>query len=82
MYAALAEELDGRQERPVELPDGRFSSVARLEPVGVAGRDHSRNHPLLMAAWKVAPALAAGATVVLKPSELTPLTALELAAIG
>ena len=82
MYAALAEELDGRQERPVELPDGRFSSVVRLEPVGVAGQIIPWNYPLLMAAWKVAPALAAGATMVLKPSELTPLTALELAAIG
>jgi acyl-CoA reductase-like NAD-dependent aldehyde dehydrogenase len=46
----------------------------------VAGQIIPWNYPLLMAAWKVAPALAAGATVVLKPSELTPLTALELAA--
>ncbi len=82
MYADLAEELDGRQERPLPLPDARFSSQVRLEPVGVAGQIIPWNYPLLMAAWKVAPALAAGATVVLKPSELTPLTALELAAIA
>ena len=82
MYADLAEELDGRQERPLALPDARFSSLVRLEPVGVAGQIIPWNYPLLMAAWKVAPALAAGATVVLKPSELTPLTALELGAIA
>ena len=82
MYAELAEELDGRQETPLALPDARFSSLVRLEPVGVAGQIIPWNYPLLMAAWKVAPALAAGATVVLKPSELTPLTALELGAIA
>ena len=82
MYADLAEALDLRQEVPLALPDGRFSSVVRLEPVGVAGQIIPWNYPLLMASWKVAPALAAGATVVLKPSELTPLTALELAAIA
>ena len=82
MYAELAEALDGRQECPLTLPDARFSSRVRLEPVGVAGQIIPWNYPLLMAAWKVAPALAAGATVVLKPSELTPLTALELGAIA
>ncbi|MBP7587871.1 MAG: aldehyde dehydrogenase family protein [Thermoanaerobaculia bacterium] len=82
MYADLAVELDGRQESSLALPDSRFSSQVRLEPVGVAGQIIPWNYPLLMAAWKVAPALAAGATVVLKPSELTPLTALELGAIA
>jgi betaine-aldehyde dehydrogenase len=82
MYAALARELDARGEQPLALPDARFSSVVRLAPVGVAGQIIPWNYPLLMAAWKVAPALAAGATVVLKPSELTPLTALELGAIA
>jgi betaine-aldehyde dehydrogenase len=48
----------------------------------VAGQIIPWNYPLLMAAWKVAPALAAGCTAVLKPSELTPLTALELARIA
>jgi betaine-aldehyde dehydrogenase len=79
-YAGLARELDGRQDQPLALPDERFRSRVRLEPIGVAGQIIPWNYPLLMAAWKVAPALAAGATVVLKPSELTPLTALELAA--
>ncbi|MFY1665438.1 aldehyde dehydrogenase family protein [Pseudomonas sp. Pseu.R1] len=78
-YAGLARELDGRQNQPLALPDTRFRCHTRLEPVGVAGQIIPWNYPLLMAAWKVAPALAAGATVVLKPSELTPLTALELA---
>jgi acyl-CoA reductase-like NAD-dependent aldehyde dehydrogenase len=48
------------------------------EPVGVAGQIIPWNFPLLMAAWKVAPALAAGCTIVLKPAEQTPLTALRL----
>jgi betaine-aldehyde dehydrogenase len=82
MYADLAEELDGRQDSPLALPDGRFSSVVRYSPIGVAGQIIPWNYPLLMAAWKVAPALAAGATMVLKPSELTPLSGLELAAIA
>ncbi|MBW9105116.1 aldehyde dehydrogenase family protein [Paraburkholderia phenoliruptrix] len=81
-YAGLAERLDRDAEKPVALSDDRFSSVARKEPVGVAGAIIPWNFPLLMAAWKVAPALAAGCTMVLKPSELTPLTALELAHIA
>ncbi|MGX6998733.1 aldehyde dehydrogenase family protein [Caballeronia sp. KNU42] len=81
-YAGLAEQLDGNAERPVALPDERFSSVARKEPVGVAAAIIPWNFPMLMAAWKVAPALAAGCTMVLKPSEFTPLTALELADIA
>jgi betaine-aldehyde dehydrogenase len=81
-YADLAEDLDGHSEQPVALADERFSSVARKEPVGVAGAIIPWNFPMLMAAWKVAPALAAGCCMVLKPSELTPLTALELARIA
>jgi acyl-CoA reductase-like NAD-dependent aldehyde dehydrogenase len=50
----------------------------RKEPVGVAGQIIPWNFPLLMAAWKIAPALAAGCTIVLKPAEQTPLTALRL----
>jgi len=80
-YAGLAEQMDESSEKPVTLADDRFSSIARKEPVGVAGAIIPWNFPMLMAAWKVAPALAAGCTMVLKPSELTPLTALELAAI-
>lgn len=53
----------------------------RAKPVGVAGQIIPWNFPLLMAAWKMAPALAAGNTVVLKPAETTPLTAMQLAQI-
>jgi len=81
-YADLAEKLDGEREQAVALTDERFSSVARKEPVGVCGAIVPWNFPMLMAAWKVAPALAAGCTVVLKPSEVTPLTALQLAEIA
>ncbi|MGD8105216.1 aldehyde dehydrogenase family protein [Pantoea sp. FN0302] len=81
-YADLAEKLDECQEETVALSDDRFSSVARKEPVGVCGAIIPWNFPMLMAAWKVAPALAAGCTVVLKPSEVTPLTALQLADIA
>lgn len=81
-YAGLAEDLDGHREQPVSLVDERFTSIARKEPVGVAGAIIPWNFPMLMAAWKVAPALAAGCSIVLKPSELTPLTALELADIA
>ncbi len=77
-YAGLACELDERQEQPLALDDPRFSCRIRHEPVGVAALIVPWNFPLLMAARKVAPALAAGATCVLKPSELTPLTALQL----
>lgn len=80
-YADLAEGLDGADET-VELSDDRFSSIAVKEPLGVAGAIIPWNFPLLMAAWKVAPALAAGCTMVLKPSEVTPLTALVLADIA
>jgi len=54
---------------------------AKSKPVGVAGQIIPWNFPLLMAAWKIAPALAAGNTVILKPAETTPLTALKLAEI-
>ena len=55
------------------------TSLIRRDPVGVVGSIAPWNYPLMMAAWKIAPALAAGNTVVLKPSEQTPLTALALA---
>ncbi|MER2537349.1 MAG: aldehyde dehydrogenase family protein [Rhizobiaceae bacterium] len=79
-YAGLAEQLDDNPEEPITLADDRFTSKAVKEPIGVAGAIIPWNYPLLMAAWKVAPALAAGCTVVLKPAEVTSLTALELAA--
>src|ERR1700744_2405958 len=56
-----------------------FTSMVRRDPVGVVASIAPWNYPLMMAAWKVAPALAAGNTVVLKPSEQTPLSALRLA---
>jgi betaine-aldehyde dehydrogenase len=80
-YAGLAEELDGEEEA-ITLGDDRFSSKVLREPVGVAVAIIPWNYPLLMAAWKVAPALAAGCTMVLKPSEHTSLTALELGQIA
>jgi len=81
-YAGLAEQLDTNPEEPIVLADDRFTSKAVREPIGVAGAIIPWNYPLLMASWKVAPALAAGCTVVLKPAEITSLTALELAAIA
>jgi len=58
-----------------------FTSMIRRDPVGVIASIAPWNYPLMMAAWKLGPALAAGNTVVLKPSEQTPLTALRLAPI-
>jgi aminobutyraldehyde dehydrogenase len=55
------------------------TSMIRRDPIGVVGQIAPWNYPLMMAAWKLAPALAAGNTVVFKPSEQTPLTALRLA---
>jgi len=56
-----------------------YTSMIRREPLGVVGQIAPWNYPLMMAVWKIGPALAAGNTVVLKPSEQTPLTALLLA---
>ncbi|CDX33838.1 succinate-semialdehyde dehydrogenase I, NADP-dependent [Mesorhizobium sp. SOD10] len=81
-YAGFAEQFDNNPLEPIALADDRFTSKAVREPIGVAGAIIPWNYPLLMAAWKVAPALAAGCTVVLKPAELTSLTALELAAVA
>ena len=81
-YAEQAEALDATPAEPIVVPDARFTSKAVREPIGVVGAIVPWNYPLLMAAWKVAPALAAGCTLVLKPSELTPLTALELGVIA
>ncbi|MDO9383942.1 MAG: aldehyde dehydrogenase family protein [Hyphomicrobiaceae bacterium] len=82
LYARYAEELDGRQGAQIDVPDARFDCRLRYMPIGVAGLIVPWNYPLLMAAWKVAPAIAAGCAMVLKPSEFTPLTALELARIA
>ena len=59
-----------------------YTSILRREPLGVVASIAPWNYPLMMAIWKIGPALAAGNTVVLKPSELTPLTALRLAELA
>ncbi|HKE92025.1 MAG TPA: aldehyde dehydrogenase family protein [Gemmatimonadales bacterium] len=76
-YGGLATKITG-DVNPV--PDDALSLTLR-EPVGVCGQIIPWNYPLLMAAWKIAPALCAGCSVVLKPAEATPVTALELARI-
>jgi 1-pyrroline dehydrogenase len=78
-FAGAARTLEGRATG--EYMQG-FTSMLRREPVGVVGSIAPWNYPLMMAAWKIAPALAAGNTVVLKPSEWTPLTALKVAEIA
>jgi 1-pyrroline dehydrogenase len=59
-----------------------YTSMVRREPIGIVGQIAPWNYPLMMAIWKIAPALAAGNVVVLKPSELTPLTTLRLAELA
>jgi betaine-aldehyde dehydrogenase len=76
-YAGLITKPTGQA---VDVPAPSVTMVVR-EPIGVCGQIIPWNYPLLMAAWKLAPALAAGNTCVLKPSEYTPLTALRLAEI-
>ncbi|HEX2209915.1 MAG TPA: aldehyde dehydrogenase family protein [Longimicrobium sp.] len=74
-YAGWADKISGDV---IPVP-GPYLNYTRREPVGVCGAIIPWNYPLQMAAWKVAPAIACGNTVVLKPAEQTPLTALELA---
>lgn len=80
-YAGIAEQLDAGQDRPVALPADDFSARLRREPCGVVGLIVPWNFPMVTTAWKLAPALAAGCCVVLKPSEVTPLAELHLARI-
>ncbi|KAL9434288.1 hypothetical protein AB3S75_029006 [Citrus x aurantiifolia] len=80
-YADLAEGLDAKQKAPVSLPLENFKSYVLKEPIGVVGLITPWNYPLLMATWKVAPALAAGCAAILKPSELASVTCLELAEV-
>ncbi len=63
---------------PISIPKAKFLAYTVREPVGVVGQIIPWNFPLLMAAWKLGPALATGCTIVLKPAEQTPLTALRL----
>ncbi len=74
-YGGLATKIHGDV---IPVPD-QAMSLALREPIGVAGQIVPWNYPLLMAAWKLAPALCAGCTMVLKPAEQTPLSVLELA---
>src|SRR5438445_2767254 len=74
-FAGAARLLEGRATG--EYMKG-MTSMVRREPLGVVGSIAPWNYPLMMAAWKLGPALAAGNTVVLKPSEWTPLTILRL----
>ncbi|EZP64846.1 aldehyde dehydrogenase family protein [Pseudomonas sp. RIT357] len=80
-YAGVAEDLDAGQDRPVALPSDEFSARLRREPCGVVGLIVPWNFPMVTTAWKLAPALASGCCVVLKPSEVTPLAELQLARI-
>ncbi len=73
-FAGWADKIQGRT-----IPiDGDFFCYTRLEPVGVVGQIIPWNFPMLMQAWKLAPALATGNTVVMKPAEQTPLSALRI----
>jgi aldehyde dehydrogenase (NAD+) len=73
-YAGWADKIQGKTI-PV---NGRYFCYTKHEPVGVVGQIIPWNFPLLMQAWKLGPALAAGCTVVMKPAEQTPLTALRV----
>jgi aldehyde dehydrogenase (NAD+) len=73
-FAGWADKVQGKT-----IPiDGDFFCYTRHEPIGVIGQIIPWNYPLLMQAWKLAPALAAGNTIVMKPAEQTPLSALRL----
>jgi betaine-aldehyde dehydrogenase len=77
-FAAAARMLEGRSAG--EYMSG-FTSMIRREPIGVCAQVTPWNYPMMMAVWKFAPALAAGNTVVLKPSDTTPVTTLMMAEI-
>jgi phenylacetaldehyde dehydrogenase len=77
-YAGWATKIEGNTISLGLAKQGKFHAYTVREPVGVVGQIIPWNFPLLMAAWKLAPALTTGCTVVLKPAEQTPLTALRL----
>jgi betaine-aldehyde dehydrogenase len=80
-YVDLVEAHEAAGAQAVDLGDDAFSSTISTEPIGVVGAITPWNFPLLMAVWKVAPALAAGCTIVLKPSEFCSLSCAILAEI-
>ncbi len=73
-FADRAEELDARRQTPVDYDIPGYRSNTRLEPMGPVGFILPWNFPMKICAWKLGPALAAGCTVVIKPSEVTPFT--------
>src|ERR1700723_3096733 len=77
-YAGWATKIEGNTIPFSGAPQGKFFAYTMREPVGVVGQIIPWNFPLLMAAWELGPALATGCTIVLKPAEQTPLTALRL----
>jgi phenylacetaldehyde dehydrogenase len=77
-YAGWATKIEGNTISLGLAKQGKFHAYTVREPVGVVGQIIPWNFPLLMAAWKLAPALATGCTIILKPAEQTPLTALRL----
>jgi phenylacetaldehyde dehydrogenase len=77
-YAGWATKIEGNTIPMGLAQRGKFHAYTVREPVGVVGQIIPWNFPLLMAAWKLAPALTTGCTVILKPAEQTPLTALRL----
>ena len=78
-FAGAARVLEGKSAG--EYMRG-FTSIIRREPIGVIGQVTPWNYPMMMAVWKFAPAIAAGNTVVLKPSDTTPLSTLRLAELA
>lgn len=74
-YAGWADKLTGQS---IEVDNQKKLAFTRHDPIGVCGQIIPWNYPINMWSWKVAPALAVGCTIVMKPSELTPLTALKL----
>jgi betaine-aldehyde dehydrogenase len=78
-FAGAARLMEGKAA--AEYVEGRTSMIRR-EPAGVCGQIAPWNYPLMMAIWKLAPALAAGCTTVLKPAELTPLSTFKLAELA
>ena len=78
-FAGAARTLEGRATG--EYMRG-YTSMIRREPVGIVGQIAPWNYPLMMAIWKISPALAAGNVIVLKPSEQTPLTTLRMAQLA
>jgi phenylacetaldehyde dehydrogenase len=77
-YAGWATKIEGNTIPLVLAPPSKFHAYTVREPVGVVGQIIPWNFPLVMAAWKLGPALAVGCTCVLKPAEQTPLSALRL----